>query len=92
MTLKTRNKVPEERVISDKTKKEHQKLLEQLLKVDYQEGNCDATFGSIREFRHDATEAEASLGLTKFALSDHNFVRFVQSKQIEISDVSLKNI
>ena len=68
MVLNIQNKPPEKRTISDKAKKEYKKLLEQLLQVDYQESNRDATFSSIREFRHDATEAEASLSLTKFAL------------------------
>ncbi len=68
ITLKTRNQLPEEGAIAAKAKKEHQKLLEQLLKVDYQESNRDATFSRVRELRHDTTEAKASLGLTEFAL------------------------
>ena len=69
ITLKAQNKLPEEQAISDKTKKEHQKLLAQLLKVHNQESNCNTAFGRIRELRHNATETEPSLSLTPKGLA-----------------------
>ena len=45
-----------------------------------------------RYYERTIKELRELFDINQIFLSDHNFVRFVQSKQIEISDVSLKNI